>query len=100
MFTRQGFSPDVTFPRILGIEAVGEVEQDPSGHYQAGQKVAAVMGGMGRQYNGGVEGFWGRRLFTLLPLTNTTFNSSLCSAALVIFTPLSSPSRQYFNIPR
>ena len=33
MFTRQGFSPDVTFPRILGIEAVGEVEQDPSGHY-------------------------------------------------------------------
>src|SRR2546426_8886230 len=53
MFTRQGFSPDVTFPRILGIEAVGEVEQYPSGHYQAGQKVAAVMGGMGRQYNGG-----------------------------------------------
>src|SRR5438094_1554340 len=53
MFTRQGFSPDVTFPRILGIEAVGEVEQDPSGHYPAGQKVAAVMGGMGRQYNGG-----------------------------------------------
>src|SRR5258706_5188253 len=55
MFTRQGFSPDVTFPRILGIEAVGEVEQDPSGHYQAGQKVAAVMGGMGRQYNCGGE---------------------------------------------
>src|SRR5437763_15292851 len=53
MFTRQGFSPDVTFPRILGIEAVGEVGQDPSGHYQAGHKVAAAMGGMGRQYNGG-----------------------------------------------
>src|SRR5256886_9946544 len=53
MFTRQGFSPDVTFPRILGIEAVGEVEQDPSGHYPAGQKVAAGMGGMGGQYNGG-----------------------------------------------
>src|SRR2546423_15292547 len=59
MFTRQGFSPDVTFPRILGIEAVGEVEQDPSGHYQAGQKVAAGMGGMGRQYNcGGGWGTW------------------------------------------
>src|SRR2546429_9635980 len=53
MFTRQGFSPDVTFPRILGIEAVGEDEQDPSGHYPAGQKVAAVMGGMGSRYNGG-----------------------------------------------
>src|SRR2546429_7514971 len=59
MFTRQGFSPDVTFPRILGIEAVGEVEQDPSGHYQAGQKVAAGMGGMGRPYNGGGIGGWG-----------------------------------------
>jgi NADPH:quinone reductase-like Zn-dependent oxidoreductase len=23
LFTRQGLSPDVTFPRILGIEAVG-----------------------------------------------------------------------------
>src|SRR5438270_13474060 len=53
MCTRQGFSPDVTFPRSLGIGAVGEVEQDPSGHYPAGQKVAAVMGGMGRQSNGG-----------------------------------------------
>src|SRR2546421_9270773 len=59
MFTRQGFSPDVTFPRILGIEAVGEVEHDPSGHYPAGQKVAAVMGGMGRQYNGGGCVEWG-----------------------------------------
>src|SRR5437879_13644944 len=53
MFTRQGFSPDVTFPRILGIEAVGEVEQDPRGHYPAGQKVAAVMGGRRREYPGG-----------------------------------------------
>src|SRR5207247_11061548 len=53
MFTRQGFSPDVTFPRILGIEAVGEVEQDPSGHYPAGHTVAAVRGGVGRHYNGG-----------------------------------------------
>src|SRR5436309_220158 len=43
MFTRQGFSPDVTFPRILGIEAVGEVEQDPSGHYPAGQKVGTIF---------------------------------------------------------
>ncbi len=25
MFTRQGHSPAVTFPRILGIEAVGEI---------------------------------------------------------------------------
>src|SRR5437899_8884002 len=71
MFTRQGFSPDVTFPRILGIEAVGEVEQDPSGHYQAGQKVAAVMGGMGRQYNGGYPEDAVLPLERLMPLQNT-----------------------------
>src|SRR5438094_2463342 len=67
MFTRQGFSPDVTFPRILGIEAVGEVEHDPSGHYPAGQKVAAVMGGMGRQYNGGDAKYAGLPLERLVP---------------------------------
>src|SRR5260370_9497022 len=70
MFTRQGFSPDVTFPRILGIEAVGEVEQDPSGHYQAGQKVAAVMGGMGRRYNGGHVVEEGLTSSSLLPPYN------------------------------
>src|SRR5256885_7348194 len=68
MFTRQGFSPDVTFPRILGIEAVGEVEQDPSGHYQAGQKVSAVMGGMGRQYDGGYAEYAVLPLERLMPL--------------------------------
>src|SRR5437762_4793548 len=71
MFTRQGFSPEVTFPRILGIEAVGEVEEDPSGHYQAGQKVAAVMGGMGRQYNGGSAVVGGFPLEAPTPLSTT-----------------------------
>src|SRR5258707_15704027 len=84
MFTRQGFSPDVTFPRILGIEAVGEVEQDPSGHYQAGQKVAAVMGGMGRRYNGG--GGWeaGFPLFGLPPpLTHGPLGDFCCLSSNV-----------------
>ncbi len=52
LMTRKGYSPNVFFPRILGIECVGEVENDPSGEYQQGQKVAAVMGGMGRDYDG------------------------------------------------
>ena len=39
-------------PRILGIECVGEVVQDPSGEYQPGQQVAALMGGRGRDFNG------------------------------------------------
>lgn len=53
LFTRQGHSPGVLFPRVQGIECVGEVENDPSGTYQKGQKVAAIMGGMGREFNGG-----------------------------------------------
>ena len=69
IFTRQGHSPDVIFPRILGIEAVGEVVDDPSGTYQIGQKVAAVMGGMGRQYDGGYAEFALLPVKRLLPLS-------------------------------
>jgi NADPH:quinone reductase-like Zn-dependent oxidoreductase len=53
MFTRQGLSPDVKFPRILGIEAVGEVAEAPGGEYRRGEMVATAMGGMGRQFDGG-----------------------------------------------
>lgn len=53
MFTRQGHSPDVTFPRVLGIEAVGTVSSAPSGDFAPGEKVATVMGGMGRAFDGG-----------------------------------------------
>lgn len=53
MFTRQGLSPGVRFPRILGIEAVGSVESAPGGEFPAGATVATVMGGMGRDFDGG-----------------------------------------------
>lgn len=52
MFTRQGYSPGVTFPRILGIEAVGIVEQAPEAGFSKGDVVATVMGGMGRIFDG------------------------------------------------
>lgn len=53
IFTRQGHSGSaVTFPRILGIECVGVVEAAPESPLEAGQKVATVMGGMGRAYDG------------------------------------------------
>ena len=47
LFTRQGHSPGVEFPRVLGIEAVGTVEEAPGGEFQRGQTVATAMGGMG-----------------------------------------------------
>jgi NADPH:quinone reductase-like Zn-dependent oxidoreductase len=53
MFTRQGHSPDVKLPRILGIEAVGTVEEAPGNEFRKGDTVATVMGGMGRSFDGG-----------------------------------------------
>jgi len=53
LFTRQGDSPDVKFPRILGIEAVGIVEDAPGGEFKKGDIVATAMGGMGRDWDGG-----------------------------------------------
>lgn len=49
----RGHSPDVTFPRILGIEAVGLVEESPGGEFKKDDVVATAMGGMGRQFDGG-----------------------------------------------
>ena len=51
-FTRRGDSPSVSFPRVLGIECVGEVVEAPDGDLDPGQTVAAMMGGMGRQFDG------------------------------------------------
>lgn len=53
LFTRQGLSPGLKFPRILGIEATGIVEEAPGGEFQKGDVVATAMGGMGRVFDGG-----------------------------------------------
>ena len=52
LFTRQGLSPGVSFPRILGIEAVGLVEEVPGAEFSKGDVVATAMGGMGRNFDG------------------------------------------------
>lgn len=53
LFTRQGHSPDVKFPRILGIEAAGLVENAPGNQFRKGDKVMTAMGGLGRKFDGG-----------------------------------------------
>jgi NADPH:quinone reductase-like Zn-dependent oxidoreductase len=53
LFTRRGQSPNVRFPRVLGIEAVGVVEAAPAGEFRHGETVATAMGGMGRDFDGG-----------------------------------------------
>jgi len=53
VLTREGGSPSVKFPRVIGVEAVGEVEQ-PSKNSKLvkGQRVLVVNGGFGRAFDG------------------------------------------------
>ena len=51
--TRQGHSPNVTFPRVLGIECAGVVAASTDPMVPDGTTVAAVMGEMGREFDGG-----------------------------------------------
>lgn len=57
LFTRQGHSPGVQFPRILGIEASGIVAACPGGEFAPGTAVATAMGGIGRLFDGGYAQF-------------------------------------------
>jgi len=50
---RLGLAESVTFPRVPGIEAVGVVAECPGGEFTPDQQVAALMGGMGRAFDGG-----------------------------------------------
>lgn len=50
IFTRKGYSPSVEFPRILGIECVGLVEE--SEKFEIGTKIVSIMGEMGRAFDG------------------------------------------------
>jgi NADPH2:quinone reductase len=50
IYFRKGAWGDVA--EISGIECVGLVKSDPDGHFAPGQKVMAVVGGMGRSFNG------------------------------------------------
>ncbi|MDH4280991.1 MAG: zinc-binding alcohol dehydrogenase family protein [Acidimicrobiia bacterium] len=53
LHTRLGLAEGVIFPRVLGIEATGVVAACPGGEFEAGQQVMAMMGGMGRTFDGG-----------------------------------------------
>lgn len=51
--TRIGLAQGVTFPRVLGIEATGVIDDPSNSHFLKGQQVATMMGGMGRTFDGG-----------------------------------------------
>lgn len=53
IFTRKGYSDSVTFPRILGIECVGIIEETSDvANLPNGSKVVSIMGEMGRDFDG------------------------------------------------
>lgn len=53
LHTRLGLAEGVSFPRVLGIEAAGIVDAAPDSDLVSGQQVVAMMGGMGRTFDGG-----------------------------------------------
>ena len=66
IYMRKGLWGDVA--EVSGIECVGEIAEDPSGRYSTGQRVAAIMGGMGRTRNGSYAEYTclpGRNIFAL-----------------------------------
>jgi NADPH:quinone reductase-like Zn-dependent oxidoreductase len=69
IMTRQGHSPNVRFPRVLGIECVGEVVEAAETGPPVGTTVAAVMGEMGRAYDGGYAEFALLPAARLMPLS-------------------------------
>ncbi|MDQ7810342.1 zinc-binding dehydrogenase [Amycolatopsis sp. A133] len=69
--TRQGHSPAVRFPRVLGIECVGVVAASTDPRLAEGTTVAAVMGEMGRAFDGGYAEYALLPNPLLMPVTTT-----------------------------
>lgn len=57
-------APYIQLPRILGIECVGEIADASESGFKQGQKVVALMGGMGRSFDGSYAEY------TLIPSKN------------------------------
>lgn len=77
LHTRLGLAEGVTFPRVPGIEATGVIAACPGGEFEPGQQVAALMGGMGRTFDGGYAEY------TCVPVQQVVpFESSLDWATL------------------
>lgn len=56
VLTRAGGSPSVKFPRVIGVEGVGEIYQpSKNSKLKRGQKVITFMGGLGRSFDGSYQ---------------------------------------------
>lgn len=53
----EGNAPYIQLPRILGIECAGEIADGSDSRFSIGQRVVALMGGMGRSFDGSYAEF-------------------------------------------
>ncbi|TFB93598.1 MULTISPECIES: zinc-binding dehydrogenase [unclassified Cryobacterium] len=67
---RSGVASTGSFPRIPGIEAVGTIADAPGGEYPVGAQVAAMMGGMGRSFDGGYAEYVSVPAAIVVPFTS------------------------------
>ena len=70
LHTRLGLADGVTFPRVLGIEAAGIVAACPGGEFTVGHHVVALMGGMGRVFDGGYAEYTCVPVSQVIPFTS------------------------------
>ena len=70
LMTRLGLSGDaVSYPRVLGIECAGVVAEAPAGSgLVPGKQVVALMGGMGRSYDGGYAEYTSVPVSQVIPI--------------------------------
>ncbi|MBF4603237.1 zinc-binding alcohol dehydrogenase family protein [Curtobacterium sp. VKM Ac-2884] len=68
---RRGMGHFGSFPRVPGIEAVGTVVAAPGGECAVGAQVAALMGGMGRDHDGGYAEYTLVPASSVVPFTST-----------------------------
>jgi NADPH:quinone reductase-like Zn-dependent oxidoreductase len=82
LYARRGEYPEVSFPRILGTECVGLVDApaatDAGAGLSPGSRVVALMGGMGRLYDGCYAQYFVAPTTHILslPATTATANST------------------------
>ena len=60
----EGDAPYISLPRIMGIECVGEIDDPSDSGWLKGERVIALMGGMGRTFDGSYAEY------ALLPVKN------------------------------
>jgi NADPH2:quinone reductase len=60
----EGNAPYIMLPRVLGIECAGEIADPSDSAFRRGQRVVALMGGMGRSFDGSYAEY------TLVPSKN------------------------------